>query len=342
MRYLVTGGCGFVGSSVASKLMARGDDVLVFDNLSRAGGAQNLDWLRSFGRIEFIHGDIRSTEDVTRLFRNNEVGCVFHLAGQVAMTTSVREPRKDFETNVVGTINILEAIRNSSANAIVVFASSNKVYGELGWLRLTEEHSRYSPSEGKLSIDETAPLDFRTPYGCSKGAAEQYILDYSRTFSLRTVVFRHSTIYGGRQFATFDQGWVSWFCKQALLASRDPNHRFTVNGDGKQVRDLLHVDDAVDCYLKAEERIAEASGHVFNIGGDVENSSSVLELLEVLGHRLNTELNVDFLPWRADDQRYFVADTQKARRLLGWYPTVMKNDGIGEVLATLQARRNPH
>ena len=341
MRFIVTGGCGFVGSSVASQLIRRGQNVIVFDNLSRLGGNENLQWLRSIGPVDFVHGDIRNQNDVAGLFRNGNVECVFHLAGQVAMTTSVREPRKDFETNVVGTINVLEAIRNHSPTTGVMFASSNKVYGDLSWLTLKEAGSRYTPSAASPSIDENAPLSFRTPYGCSKGAAEQYILDYARTFSLRTVVLRHSTIYGGRQFATFDQGWVSWFCKQALVTTRDTNHRFTVNGDGKQVRDLLHVDDAVDCYLMAQERISSVAGEVFNIGGGVDNSLSVLELLEVLAERLNTELKFDFLPWRNDDQRYFVADIRKATSLLEWSPKVSKTEGITEVLATLGTRSDP-
>jgi CDP-paratose 2-epimerase len=254
------------------------------------------------------------------------------------MTTSLREPRKDFDTNVVGTMNILETVRNCSPEATVVYASSNKVYGELRGLQLEETPTRYTPVAGGSGISEDAPLDFRTPYGCSKGAADQYVLEYARSFSLRTVVFRHSTIYGGRQFSTFDQGWIGWFCQQALATVRESAHQFTVNGNGKQVRDLLHVDDAIRCYLMAHENIQRVVGQVFNIGGGIENSMSVLELLKQLSTRLNVRLNVQHLPWRTDDQRYFVAEITKAASLLGWAPTVSKTRGLDDVLATLEKR----
>jgi CDP-paratose 2-epimerase len=340
MVYLVTGGCGFVGSALTAELLRRGASVLVFDNLSRVGGTQNLEWLRSLGPVEFSHGDSRNVSDVAEVFRGRDIGCVFHLAGQVAMTTSLREPRKDFETNVVGTINILEAVRNFSPEATVVYASSNKVYGELSGLQLQEAQTRYATTGSCQGVAEDAQLDFRTPYGCSKGAADQYVLEYARSFSLRTVVFRHSTIYGGRQFSTFDQGWIGWFCQQALATVQESTHQFTVNGDGKQVRDLLHVTDAIRCYLTAHENIHRVSGQAFNIGGGIENSMSVLELLGELGARLNVRLNARHLPWRTDDQRYFVADITKATNLLGWAPSVSKQEGLEEVLSTLAKRNN--
>jgi CDP-paratose 2-epimerase len=338
MTYLITGGCGFVGSAIAAELIRRGESVLVFDNLSRIGGSQNLDWLRSLGPVEFFHGDSRILSDLAHAFHNRSIGCIFHLAGQVAMTTSLREPRKDFDTNVVGTMNLLETVRNCSPEATVVYASSNKVYGELRDLELQEMRSRYTPAGGSTGVPEDAPLDFRTPYGCSKGAADQYVLEYARSFSLRGVVFRHSTIYGGRQFSTFDQGWISWFCQQALTTLREPAHKFTVNGNGKQVRDLLHVNDAIRCYLTAHENIDKVAGQVFNIGGGVENSMSVLELLNELGLRLKVRLNVQHLDWRTDDQRYFVADIAKAANLMGWVPRVSKAEGLDEVLSTLETR----
>jgi CDP-paratose 2-epimerase len=340
MVYLITGGCGFVGSAIAAELLRRSAPVVVLDNLSRIGGLQNLEWLRSLGPVEFFHGDTRKQSDVAEVFRNRDVGCVFHLAGQVAMTTSISEPRKDFDTNVVGTINLLETIRDRTPDATVVYASSNKVYGELRGLQLQETQSRYTPIGAGLGIGEDAPLDFRTPYGCSKGAADQYVREYARSFGLRTVVFRHSTIYGGRQFSTFDQGWISWFCQQSLLTVRESAHQFTVNGDGKQVRDLLHVTDAIRCYLMAHENIHLVAGHVFNIGGGVENSMSVLELLEELSSRLKIHMNVRHLPWRTDDQRYFVADITKASKFLGWVPTVSKRQGLDEVLSTLEMRNS--
>lgn len=338
MTYIVTGGCGFVGSSLAAELLRRDQRVTVFDNLSRVGCYDNLSFLHTLGPLDFVHGDIRSQSDVLGLFRLKNVQCIFHLAGQVAMTTSVREPRADFDTNVVGTMNVLEAVRSLSPETTVVYASSNKVYGEISGLRLKEEEYRYSPEGGNPRIAEDTPLSFRTPYGCSKGSADQYVLEYFRSYSLRTVVFRHSTIYGGRQFSTFDQGWVSWFCKQALLSASDSRHRFTVNGDGKQVRDLLHVNDAVQCYLAAHRHISFVAGQVFNIGGGLDNSMSVLELLRDLSMRFGVQFNVDHLPWRADDQRYFVADISKANNLLEWHPTVNKSAGIDEVIDTLKHR----
>ena len=338
MVYLVTGGCGFVGSNIAAELLRRGEKVLVFDNLSRIGGEQNLAWLRSLGPVEFLQGDTRDLSQVAQAFHKREIGCVFHLAGQVAMTTSLREPRKDFDTNVVGTMNVLDTVRTSAPEATVVYASSNKVYGELSVLELVEAPTRYTPTGNCAGVDEAAPLDFRTPYGCSKGAADQYVLEYARSFSLRTVVFRHSTIYGGRQFSTFDQGWIGWFCQQALTTVQNPSQEFTVNGDGKQVRDLLHVTDAIGCYLMAHEKIQQVSGQAFNIGGGVANSMSVAELLDELSLRLKVRLNVRHLPWRAEDQRYFVADISKAANLLGWRPTISKQAGLDEVLGTLQAR----
>jgi CDP-paratose 2-epimerase len=332
MAYLVTGGCGFVGSNIAAALLEHGNSTVVFDNLSRHGSPENLAWLRSLGEFDFIQADIRDSGEVRRIFSGRSIEAVFHLAGQVAMTTSLQNPRLDFETNVAGTINLLEAVRESAPGAVLVYASSNKVYGELNGLSLMEKETRYMPADGSLAVDESAALDFQTPYGCSKGAADQYVLEYGRNFGLRTVVFRHSTIYGGRQVSTFDQGWIGWFCRQALLQSRDPGHRFTINGNGKQVRDILHVSDVVRCYFAAAERGCEVSGQAFNIGGGPANSMSLLELFSFLEERLNITLKCTQLPWRASDQKFFVADSAKASRLLGWSPKVSLQEGIEEVM----------
>ncbi|MDQ6679168.1 MAG: NAD-dependent epimerase/dehydratase family protein [Acidobacteriota bacterium] len=333
MKYLITGGCGFVGSNIAAELIERGEPVTVFDNMARNGTAANLAWLRSLGAVEFVHGDTRNRFDVEELLRQQEPEVIFHLAGQVAMTTSMRSPRKDFEINVLGSINLLEAAREFTPKAAIVYASSNKVYGTLPLLNLVEDATRYRPYPAAAGVDESAPLEFHTPYGCSKGAADQYMLDYARGFGLNTVVFRHSTIYGGRQYSTFDQGWVGWFCRQALEQRAHPGRpRFTISGDGKQVRDLLHVSDAVRCYLAAAEHIAEARGEAFNIGGGEENSMSLLELFAFLEERLSVKLEYDRLPWRHSDQKYFVANNAKATRLLGWQPLTGKADGIQTVL----------
>jgi CDP-paratose 2-epimerase len=250
----------------------------------------------------------------------------------------MNDPRRDFETNVVGSFNLLEAVRRLCPAAAVVYASSNKVYGELGGVALREDALRYSAPGYPNGVAEDAPLDFQTPYGCSKGAADQYMLDYARVFGLNTVVFRHSTIYGGRQFATFDQGWVGWFCGQAVAVRRDPGRKpFTISGDGKQVRDLLFVDDAVDAYFAAAEHIAECRGQAFNIGGGIANSSSLLELFAQLESQAGVRLAYERLPWRHSDQRFFVADTGKASRLLGWRPQVDKAAGVARMLAWSEA-----
>lgn len=286
MKVLITGGAGFVGSNVAAHLLGRGETVAVFDSLARHGASENLAWLRTLGLKDFTHGDIRNAFDVEQVIRRLRPDVIFHLAGQVAMTTSMESPRRDFEINVLGSMNVLESIRLHSPETAVVYASSNKVYGNLGHLDLVEKVTRYQPAvmdHGGGGVDEATAIEFHTPYGCSKGAADQYMLDYARGFGLRTVVFRHSTIYGGRQFATYDQGWVGWFVRQAIESRVNPARPpFTISGDGKQVRDLLHVSDAVACYLAAFEHIEQARGQAFNIGGGVENSMSLLELLQHL------------------------------------------------------------
>ena len=250
------------------------------------------------------------------------------------MTTSMQSPRRDFEINVLGSVNVLEAVRQYSPATAVVYASSNKVYGNLQHLDLVEAATRYQPRDpAQKGVDEQVAIEFHTPYGCSKGAADQYMLDYARGFGLNTVVFRHSTIYGGRQFATYDQGWVGWFCRQALEAKADPSRPpFTVSGDGKQVRDLLHVSDAVRAYLAAYEHIEKGRGEAFNIGGGLENSMSLLELLQLLERRLDLQLHYTHLPWRQSDQKFFVADNGKAEQFLKWSPTMSKGQGIEDVL----------
>jgi CDP-paratose 2-epimerase len=334
MNALITGGAGFVGSNLAATLLARGEHVTVFDSLARHGASENLAWLRSLGLTDFIHGDIRNAFDVEQTIKNVQPEVIFHLAGQVAMTTSMQSPRRDFEINVLGSINVLEAVRQYTPKTAIVYASSNKVYGNLDHLDLVEAATRYQPrNPATKGVDEQTAIEFHTPYGCSKGAADQYMLDYARGFGLNTVVFRHSTIYGGRQFATYDQGWVGWFCRQAIESKQDPGRpAFTVSGDGKQVRDLLHVTDAVSAYISAFEHIAEARGQAFNIGGGLGNSMSLLELLLFLEKRLGIQLNYTHLPWRQSDQKFFVADNSKAERLIHWSPKKSKEQGIEDTI----------
>ena len=334
MKALITGGAGFVGSNLAADLLAKGESVTVFDSLARHGASENLAWLRSLGMENFIHGDVRNAFDVEQTIKNVQPDVIFHLAGQVAMTTSMQSPRRDFEINVLGSINVLEAVRQYTPKTAIIYASSNKVYGNLDHLDLVEAETRYQPRTLVMGVDESVAIEFHTPYGCSKGAADQYMLDYARGFGLNTVVFRHSTIYGGRQFATYDQGWVGWFCRQAIESKGHPDRApFTVSGDGKQVRDLLHVSDAVNAYVSAFENIDAARGQAFNIGGGIENSMSLLELLLFLEKRLGTKLNYTHLPWRQSDQKFFVADNSKAERLIQWSPKTSKEQGIEDTIA---------
>jgi CDP-paratose 2-epimerase len=345
MNALITGGCGFVGSNLAAHLLSldlsdpdQANKVTVFDNLSRHGASENLAWMRTLSSagqnpIEFIHGDIRNAFDVEAVVKALQPDVIFHLAGQVAMTTSMQSPRRDFEINVLGSINVLEAVRIYTPKTAIIYASSNKVYGNLGHLDLVETATRYQPRASQNGVDESVAIEFHTPYGCSKGATDQYMQDYARSFGLNTVVLRHSTIYGGRQFATYDQGWVGWFCRQAIESKANPSRLpFTVSGDGKQVRDLLHVSDAVRCYVAAYEHIAAARGQAFNIGGGMENSMSLLELLHYLEERLDLKLNYTHLPWRQSDQKFFVADNSKAGKFIAWAPVIRKEEGIESVL----------
>jgi len=332
-KVLITGGCGFVGSNVAARLLEEGVETAVYDNLSRNGTTENLRWLQSLRPFAFVQGDTRSTEDLRSVVKQFQPEAIFHLAGQVAMTTSLRDPRLDFETNVLGSFNLLEAVREVCPGCVIVYASSNKVYGSLAGLELREEALRYSSSSHPSGVDESFGLDFQTPYGCSKGAADQYMLDYARVYGLKTIVFRHSTIYGGRQHATFDQGWVGWFCRQAIESLADPGREpFTISGDGKQVRDLLYVDDAVECYLSAVRHADVACGQAFNIGGGMENSCSLLELFQILEQRLKIRLSYKKLPWRTSDQKFFVADLKKAAALLKWQPRTTRLAGIEKTL----------
>ncbi|MCS7054733.1 MAG: GDP-mannose 4,6-dehydratase [Thermoflexales bacterium] len=340
MRWLITGGCGFLGSNIADACMARGDEVIILDNLSRVGSEQNLGWLRARHGADWrmVQGDIRDAGLVASLVCEHRPQVIAHLAGQVAMTTSLANPRLDFEINALGSVNVLEAVRLHSPETIVLYSSTNKVYGSLEWIRYEEAPTRYIAPDFPEGFDESLPLSFESPYGCSKGSADQYMLDYARMFGLRTLVFRHSSMYGGRQYATFDQGWVGWFCIQALQTIRHPNHTFTVAGNGKQVRDVLHVDDLVRLYVECAPAHADAAaGHVFNIGGGMAQSLSILELLRHLEASLSVKLCPQHLAPRASDQKVFVANINKARQLLGWAPQVQSHEGIANMLAWLRS-----
>ena len=333
MRLLITGGCGFLGSNLASDALARGDELVVFDNLYRNGSRENLAWLQAQSPFTFEHGDIRNQNDITRVVQAFQPDAIFHLAGQVAMTTSIANPRMDFEVNVMGTHNLLEAVRQHAPQAIVAYSSTNKVYGDLEQYTYQETATRYQCVERPDGFDEQTQLDFHSPYGCSKGSADQYMLDYARIFGLRTVVFRHSSMYGGRQFATYDQGWVGWFCQKAIETSRGQvKEPFTISGSGKQVRDVLHADDMKRLYTAAVNNIDKAKGQAFNIGGGIRNSLSLLELFSLLEDQLDIKLDYTRLPVRESDQRVFVAHIAKAKQLLDWQPMVSAQDGVARMV----------
>jgi CDP-paratose 2-epimerase len=332
LKYFITGGCGFLGSNIAASVLQRGQELIVFDNLTRFGSQQNLDWLKEQGDFNFVHGDVRNQGDVERAIKETKPDVIFHLAGQVAMTTSIDNPRMDFEVNALGTLNLLEAVRQYSQESIIIYSSTNKVYGDLVWVKYEETETRYVAPDFPDGFPETIPLDFHSPYGCSKGAADQYMLDYARVFGLRTVVFRHSSMYGGRQFATYDQGWIGWFCMKALEMADLKAPSFTISGNGKQVRDVLHADDLIAAYLLAVRRIDWTSGHVYNIGGGSENSLSLLELFHMLERMTGHRMRFTSLEWRLGDQKVFVACVSEASQALGWKPRVTVNTGIQRML----------
>lgn len=336
MRYLITGGCGFLGSNIAREILRSGDELVVFDNLSRTGSADNLRWLQSFADFVFVHGDIRNALDCSQVVKKYQPDVVFHLAGQVAMTTSLSSPYFDFEVNTMGTLNLLEAIRTTCPQAAILYSSTNKVYGDLEDLRYTETDSRYVAADFARGLPESVGLAFKTPYGCSKGAADQYILDYSKMFGIRGAVFRHSSMYGGRQFATVDQGWIGWFCSQALLQKQGGSGDFTISGSGKQVRDILHAEDMVRLYLEAARQIQTTAGKAYNIGGGVGNSLSVLELMQLIEDTIRFKPRWRHIAARESDQKYFVADISKIHSDIGWAPQISREEGIRKMFTWVE------
>ena len=333
MKYLITGGCGFLGSNLALEVLSKGEELYVLDNLYRESSYKNLEWLKEKGKFKFIHADIRNLNDVENTIKSIKPDVIFHLAGQVAMTTSIENPRMDFEVNALGSLYILESVRKYSPDSIIIYSSTNKVYGDLNYLKYQEKETRYITVDYPNGFDENLKLDFHSPYGCSKGAADQYMLDYARIFGLKTVVFRHSSMYGGRQFATYDQGWIGWFCQKAIEVKRGLlKEPFTISGNGKQVRDILYVDDVVNLYLKVSKNIDKAKGQVFNVGGGIENSLSLIEFFNILEKELDIKINYKKIPWRKSDQKIFIANLDKAKQLIRWKPDINKSDGVKKIL----------
>jgi CDP-paratose 2-epimerase len=312
MKALITGGAGFIGCNLADRLASEGAEVVVFDALARAGVERNLAWLRKRhgAQITSITSDVRDTQAVADAA--SDVDVIFHLAAQVAVTTSLVDPMEDFEVNIRGALNVLEAARRRRTP--VVFASTNKVYGDLGDIPLELASEAYRPRETALQlrgVDEHRSLAFHTPYGCSKGAADQYVLDYARSFDLPTCVLRMSCIYGPHQMGTEDQGWVAHFLIRALQG-----HPISIYGDGRQVRDILYVDDAVGAYVAAFRRIERVAGRAFNLGGGPPNAVSLLQLVAHIEQVIGRKVALEFADWRAGDQRYYVSDASAARREL--------------------------
>jgi CDP-paratose 2-epimerase len=324
---LVTGGAGFIGCNLVERLIARGHHVTVFDNLSRRGAQINARWLqeRHGSALRLIRADVRDYPALVEAA--GEADIIYHLAAQVAVTTSVADPRLDFEVNALGTLNVLESARVSGRNPVVLYASTNKVYGGMEDAAVVDAGRRYVYRDCPQGISEAQPLDFHSPYGCSKGAADQYVRDYARIFGMRTVVFRQSCIYGYHQFGEEDQGWVAWFIIAAIKG-----WPITIYGDGKQVRDVLFIDDLLDAFDAAVEHIDVAAGQVYNIGGGPRFTMSVWEEFgELLAKYHGRRVKVSYGPWRPGDQRIYVSDIDKARRELGWEPRVGVEEGIGRL-----------
>lgn len=323
MKYLITGGCGFIGANFAIQLLKRGDDVILLDNLSRKGTVANLSYLKeTYPKVKFVHADIRT--DFKKMLEIMEmVNVVYHLAGQVAVTTSVKNPREDFDINAEGTFNVLEAIRRSKKKPLIIYASTNKVYGGMEDIEIAKEGKKYIYKDLPEGIPEDRLLDFHSPYGCSKGTADQYVRDYARIYNLKTVVMRQSCIYGQRQFGVEDQGWVAWFTIASNL-----DKPITIYGDGMQVRDVLYVADLFEAWDLATKAIDEVSGEIFNIGGGSKFTLSLLELLDFLENHLDKKIEYSFDDWRPGDQPVYVSDISKAKKMLKWEPKTTPQEGV--------------
>lgn len=333
MRIIITGGAGFIGSNAAAYYLSNKSDVVVFDNLSRKNTDKNLAWLKTLGgRFTFIRGDLRSVSDLNKLVGFlKKADAVLHLAAQVAVTTSLKRPYEDFEINTIGTLRVLELMRKTKSQAKLIYASTNKVYGDMNDVAITRTDTRYEYIDLPHGIHERQPLNFYSPYGCSKGAADQYVHDYSKIYGLDTVVFRQSCIYGPRQFGVEDQGWVAWFMIAALLGKQ-----ITVYGDGYQVRDLLYVDDLIRAYELAYKAKNKSRGNIYNIGGGSRNTLSVWnEFQPILERLFKRNMHARFQPERPGDQKIYISDNRKAKRDFGWEPKKPLDQGLSELYTWL-------
>lgn len=335
MKVLITGGAGFIGCNLANRFKQLGYSVYIFDNLSRSGSEQNLGWLQRKG-VNFVKGDVRDYHQLAQfLIDNKHIDIVVHLAAQTAVTTSITNPREDFEINALGTFNILEAIRNSRCNPILIFSSTNKVYGIMDDVEVIETETGYQFKHLTNGVAEDTPLDFHSPYGCSKGTADQYVRDYFRIYGLKTVVLRLSCVYGYRQFGVEDQGWVAWFTIASILGKP-----IRIYGDGKQVRDVLFIDDLINLVLLIIDNISITKGKAYNIGGGRNNRLSLLELISLLEQELRIKIKVSYGEWRLGDQRVFISDNSRVKKDIGWQPTVSPPEGVGKLIEWVKENKD--
>ena len=334
-KILITGGAGFIGTNTAAYHLKKGDKVIVYDNLSRAGAKQNLNWLKSRNDdFIFIKGDIKNYKKLLETFKKYKPDLIYHLAAQTTMVTSVENPREDFEINALGTFNTLEAMRKTKSKAVAVYSSTNKVMGDLAYIPIIEKEKRYDYKDIK-GVDENFPLNFHGPYGCSKGCGDQYFLDYARIFGLNTIVFRQSGIYGPHQFGIEEQGWLAWFCN-ALLFDKP----VTIFGNGKQVRDVLYIDDLLRAFDLAVMNIKKTRGKPYNIGGGPKSSLSIWELFAILEKLASKKFNFSFGSWRPGDQKIYISDISKAKKDFNWLPKVSPKEGIKKLYDWISRNKN--
>lgn len=329
MMVLITGGAGFIGSNLAYSLLSRGDEVTIYDNLSRKIVKNNLKRLKESthkGKLKIVIDDVRNKNSLNKAIKNQDV--IFHLAAQTAVTNSIRSPMDDFEVNTIGAINLLEGIRKYNPESTILYASTNKVYGGMEHLKYGQTKSRFTFLEKKFKggINESFPLDFNSPYACSKGSADQYFLSYAKIYDLNTTVFRQSCIYGQGQFGDENQGWVMYFFKK-ILQGKEIN----IYGNGKQVRDILYIDDLIDAYLQAVNKINKIKGNVYNIGGGSKNTVSLIELIKIIEKKIKKQSHYSFKESRPGDQKIFFSDNKKAYQELGWKPKIGIDQGLDKL-----------
>lgn len=335
MKIFISGGAGFIGANAAQWFAERGAQVTIFDNLSREGSEKNLTWLQqTVPGMTFVKGDVRNSNTLKNIFNEHSFDVVLHCAAQVAVTTSILDPLTDRDINISGTVNMLEAVRHGkNPRTAFLFTSTNKVYGNLEHLETVELETRYQLPSKPEGIDERTLLDFHSPYGCSKGAADQYVRDYARIYGMNTIVFRQSCIYGGRQMGMEDQGWVVWIVSRALVGAPA-----RVYGTGKQIRDLLFVGDLIDAYDKAVVNIKKTSGQIYNIGGGPQMAMSVVELLRWLKARY-PDFRWEYFDWRPGDQKVYISDVGLAERDFGWKPTTTIEEGLEQLIAWVNSNK---